>query len=411
MSRAIPRLPDETPQTGATFPPRAVQMRPRGGGELAWGSTVGCSGVKTSDPVTAGAAGSRFIEGEKHTGLEMTTPAGWYPDPERHGQLRYWDGAAWTEHRAPMYSSAPQHASPGNSHGSWFGRHKFLTALAAAVTVFLVIGGIGAALESSEVDQASNGKQQSEPDASPGAQGSEGDKPPEDREATEPTKPKADRSPSKEERPTATPEPKPRRYLVLDVIDGDTVEVGYRGGTTIRVIGIDTPETVSPNTPDECFGAAASAAANRMLRGSKVALEFDPSQGRLDKYGRTLAYLRVPGTGDFGLAMIRRGFAAEYTYDTAYRYQARYQAAEARARAADRGLWGKCGGPDVPLKQPPAPAKPERPNGKCAPGYDPCVPPYPPDLDCADVDGPIDVTGSDPHGLDGDGDGVACEPY
>jgi micrococcal nuclease len=277
--------------------------------------------------------------------------------------------------------------------------------------VLLVIGGIGSALESSEVDRAGNEQQSSQPEAAPETQGSDGEQQPEDPEATEPAEAEADRSPSKEERSTPTPEPKPRRYPVLDVIDGDTVKVGYRGGTTIRIIGIDTPETVSPSTPDECFGAAASAAANRMLRGRRVALEFDPSQGRRDKYGRTLAYLRIPGTGDFGLAMIRRGFAAEYTYDTAYRHQARYRAAEARARAAGRGLWGKCGGPDVPLKQPSAPPKPEAPGGNCAPGYDPCVPPYPPDVDCADVDGPINVTGSDPHGLDGDGDGVACEPY
>ncbi len=45
----------------------------------------------------------------------------------------------------------------------------------------------------------------------------------------------------------------------------------------------------------------------------------------------------------------------------------------------------------------------------CAPGYSPCVPPPPPDLDCADLDGPIHVTGSDPHNLDGDGDGWGCE--
>ena len=47
--------------------------------------------------------------------------------------------------------------------------------------------------------------------------------------------------------------------------------------------------------------------------------------------------------------------------------------------------------------------------GACAPGYSPCIPPYPPDLDCSDVNGPIYVTGSDPHGLDADGDGVGCE--
>ncbi|HYH48703.1 MAG TPA: HNH endonuclease family protein, partial [Acidimicrobiia bacterium] len=48
-------------------------------------------------------------------------------------------------------------------------------------------------------------------------------------------------------------------------------------------------------------------------------------------------------------------------------------------------------------------------DGNCAPGYSPCVPPPPPDLDCADLDGPIYVTGSDPHHLDADGDGVGCE--
>ena len=47
--------------------------------------------------------------------------------------------------------------------------------------------------------------------------------------------------------------------------------------------------------------------------------------------------------------------------------------------------------------------------GSCEAGYDPCVPPFPPDVDCPDVGGPISVTGSDPHGLDADNDGVACE--
>ncbi|MGI8876115.1 MAG: HNH endonuclease family protein [Egibacteraceae bacterium] len=56
----------------------------------------------------------------------------------------------------------------------------------------------------------------------------------------------------------------------------------------------------------------------------------------------------------------------------------------------------------------PAPGPEPGPGGGCASGYDPCVPPYPPDLDCGDVDGPITVTGDDPHGLDGDGDGMGC---
>lgn len=199
-------------------------------------------------------------------------------------------------------------------------------------------------------------------------------------------------------------------YPVLDVVDGDTVKVGYRGGVSVRVIGIDTPETVHPTQPDECWGPAASAAATRLLQGRRVALVFDPTQGRTDTYGRTLAYVEIPGVGDFGRTMLRRGHAAEYTYDTAYRRQGRYRAAERSAKAAGRAMWGRCGGPDVPLHAPsPSRTQPADPGQGCAPGYDPCVPPYPPDLDCADVNGPVYVSGSDPHGLDGDGDGVACE--
>ncbi|MGH8866830.1 MAG: thermonuclease family protein [Actinomycetes bacterium] len=211
---------------------------------------------------------------------------------------------------------------------------------------------------------------------------------------------------------TPAPEPRSRprvrRYAVLDVVDGDTVTVAYRGGESVRVIGIDTPETVHPSVPDECGGAAASRAAGRILTGMRVGLVFDRSQGRRDYYGRLLAYLQVPGVGDFGRVMVRRGLAAEYTYDTAYRHRAAYQRAESRAQASGRGLWGHCGGPDEPAHQPKRKPKPAS-GGNCKRGYDPCVPPYPPDLDCPDVNGPVRVTGSDPHGLDADGDGSACE--
>lgn len=200
-----------------------------------------------------------------------------------------------------------------------------------------------------------------------------------------------------------------KRHAVLDVVDGDTVKVAYRGGESVRVIGIDTPETVHPSVPDECGGSAASRKAKKLLKGERVALVFDRSQGRRDAYGRLLAYVQAPGVGDFGLEMIRRGHAAEYTYDTPYRHRGKYQRAESRARSADRGLWGKCGGPDVPKKQKRKPGQRSGSGGGCEPGYDPCVPRYPPDRDCADVDGPVRVSGNDPHGLDADGDGVACE--
>jgi len=240
-------------------------------------------------------------------------------------------------------------------------------------------------------------------------------------EADDPTSETADSTPTAatstpSPTPTQTRKPRTRRlYQVTDVVDGDTVKVNYRGSEeSIRIIGIDTPETVHPSVPDECWGPAASDAATKLLSGERVHLVVDPSQGRRDAYDRLLAYVEIPSRGDFGAMMIRRGHAIEYTYDTAYARQARYQAAEQAARSANRGLWGKCGGADVPLEQPePTPEpqpEPEPDAGAgCASGYDSCVPPYPPDVDCGDVDGPITVTGDDPHGLDGEGDGLACE--
>jgi hypothetical protein len=187
---------------------------------------------------------------------------------------------------------------------------------------------------------------------------------------------------------------------------------------SVRVIGIDTPETVHPSEPVECGGPQASATADALLSGRRVRLVFDPSQGRYDSYGRTLAYLEIPGAGDFGMQMIRRGRAAEYTYDTSYARQAGYQAAEQAAQSAARGIWAQCGGVDTPLRAQhtertqaePRPRPLVQPSGgDCAAGYDPCVPPAPPDLDCADVDGPIRITGDDPHGFDADGDGIGCD--
>jgi len=223
-----------------------------------------------------------------------------------------------------------------------------------------------------------------------------------------------DRKPKQERRrPSQAPPPKEQRqvvrYLVTDVVDGDTVTVAKSGGTTIRIIGIDTPETVHPYESVECGGPRASAAAAKMLTGQRVQVVYDPSQGRLDTYDRTLAYLTVPGLGDFGLAMVRRGLAAEYTYDTAYAKQTQYVQAESRARSQRKGVWGLCGGVDTPLATPEPPSNPQPKPGTCASGYSPCVPAYPPDLDCDDIDGPVSVTGDDPHGFDADGDGTGCD--
>jgi micrococcal nuclease len=134
-------------------------------------------------------------------------------------------------------------------------------------------------------------------------------------------------------------------FRVLRVVDGDTVHVSLHGDTTIRLIGMDTPETVDPRKPVQCFGRQASTRAHQLLDGKKVYLGYDASQGRRDVYGRTLAYLWVGGR-DYDEQMIAMGYAHEYTYDTPYRYRPQFRAAQRRARKASRGLWSPatCGG-------------------------------------------------------------------
>jgi len=128
-------------------------------------------------------------------------------------------------------------------------------------------------------------------------------------------------------------------FPVVDVVDGDTLKVNMPDRTTIRVIGINTPETVDPRKPVECFGREASARAHELLDGEDVSLEFDPSQGMLDRYGRTLAYIWLPDGRSLGETLIAEGYAYEYTYDTPYKYQDEYNAAEAAARDSEVGLW------------------------------------------------------------------------
>jgi micrococcal nuclease len=129
---------------------------------------------------------------------------------------------------------------------------------------------------------------------------------------------------------------------VTRVVDGDTVVVerGHRS-LTLRLIGIDTPETVHPTVPIECYGPEASRFANRQLLERQVTLEFDRSQGRRDYYGRTLAYVWIDGRHPvlFNLRAIRRGYALEYTYDAAYHWQQEFRRAESEARSSHLGVW------------------------------------------------------------------------
>lgn len=168
-------------------------------------------------------------------------------------------------------------------------------------------------------------------------------------------------------------------YRVIRVVDGDTVMVDINGGESVRVIGIDTPETVHPDEPVECGGPEASAAAKELLSGKRVAVVFDESQGRRDKYDRLLAYLDIPDVGDFGKAMLRAGHAEEYTYDTAYDRRPAYLAAERNARNAGKANWASCAQTPEPAPYtPPAePAPSPTPTPAPAPDPEPAPPPAP----------------------------------
>jgi micrococcal nuclease len=130
-------------------------------------------------------------------------------------------------------------------------------------------------------------------------------------------------------------------YPVTRVVDGDTIKINYAGKTeTVRLIGIDTPETVDPRKPVQCFGKEASDYLKSLLSGKSVQLEFDDSQGKRDKYNRLLAYIWLGGKS-INLQMISEGFAFEYTYNLPYKYQKLFKAAQKSAGSQNIGLWGK----------------------------------------------------------------------
>jgi micrococcal nuclease len=137
-------------------------------------------------------------------------------------------------------------------------------------------------------------------------------------------------------------------YLVKAVVDGDTVKVEIDGKTeTLRLIGLDTPETVDPRKPVQCFGREASNKAKEILDGKRVKLEADITQGERDKYGRLLRYLFLEDGALFNKLMIADGYAHEYTYQSnPYKYQKEFKEAERYARENKKGLWSAsaCGG-------------------------------------------------------------------
>ncbi|GBE29409.1 thermonuclease precursor [bacterium BMS3Bbin04] len=122
---------------------------------------------------------------------------------------------------------------------------------------------------------------------------------------------------------------------VARVIDGDTIEL--LNGDIVRLIGVDTPETVHPRKPIEYFGIEASSFTKEYLEGNKIYLEYDPAQMR-DRYNRLLAYVRLQDGTDFNKLLIDKGYAHAYTAFPHPRLE-QYRNAERVARELEVGLW------------------------------------------------------------------------
>ncbi len=127
---------------------------------------------------------------------------------------------------------------------------------------------------------------------------------------------------------------------VVRAVDGDTIEVDLGGrNEDVRYIGVDTPETVKPDTPVQCFGPRASSFDHRLVEHRRVRLVFGVE--RRDIYGRLLAYVYL-GRRFVNAILVRRGLARSLTIPPNDRFAPLFRRLELGAARAGRGLWGAC---------------------------------------------------------------------
>ena len=126
----------------------------------------------------------------------------------------------------------------------------------------------------------------------------------------------------------------PQTFLVTRVVDGDTVVLERIG--TVRLIGVDTPETVDPRRPVQRFGREASEFTRTLVEGKRVRIEYD--RDRTDRYGRTLAYLHLPDGTFVNAEIVRQGYGFAYTRFP-FRHVEAFRRYEREARERQRGLW------------------------------------------------------------------------
>ncbi len=216
---------------------------------------------------------------------------------------------------------------------------------------------------------------------------------------------------------------------LVRIVDGDTIEASVDGQVEdVRLILVNTPETVDPRRPVQCFGPEASAFTTWLLSlGGDLYLERDVTDR--DRFDRLLRYAWLDfGDGEVYMvseAIVRAGFGEVSTFPPDVKYVDEMREAQTVAREHAYGLWSACDDatddlpqtatqqPTGPVPQPaptPIPPPPPQPDG-CDPSYPTlCIPPGAPDIDCGEIgDRRFPVLPPDPHGFDGDFDGVGCE--
>lgn len=285
---------------------------------------------------------------------------------------------------------------------------RALVGVGVAIVIAIAATGCGESADtSSKTTAATTGTPIAEPAASPST--------------TSTFRPTAE--PSSTAAPMFGPTGQTTEAKVVRIVDGDTIVVAYGGREyKVRYIGMDTPETVDPNSPVAWMGPQATIANAALVEGKTVILEKDVSE--VDRFGRLLRYVWLTDGTTWtlvNLELVRQGVASAISYPPDVKNDDLYVAAEADAQRAVLGLWGPTPPPSTaaptllstpkPIAKAPPTPKPE-PKSKCHPSYDPCLP-IVADLDCKDIRAmgldPVTVKGPDKYRLDSDGDGLGCE--
>lgn len=137
--------------------------------------------------------------------------------------------------------------------------------------------------------------------------------------------------------------PQPGYYKVNYVHDGDTISVNMDGREEkIRMIGVDTPETIKPNSPVECYGVAASNFTKQLLSNKTVRLESDPINQNRDRYSRLLRYVYTQDGVLVNSFIIQQGYGFAYL-SFPFTKAEEFRLAQVDARQHNRGVWsGEC---------------------------------------------------------------------